>query len=75
MSSSFLLFLSYCSDLVRVRMPEVPSRIILSLVDRIIQNGKIQESASLVKAYLWRGRDVVDLVSERGETGRGSTQP
>ena len=56
-------------------MPEVPSRIILSLVDRVIQNGETQESASLVKAYLWRGRDVVDLVSERGEAGRGSTQP
>ena len=65
----FVLYLSrsYCSDLVHVRMPGVPSRIILSLVDRIIRDGKIKESASLVKAYLWRGRDVVDLASERGE--------
>ena len=56
-------------------MPEVPSRIVLALVDRIIQDGKIQESASLVKACLWRGRDVFDLLSERGEAGRDSTQP
>ena len=51
-------------------MPEVspypvPPQIVLDLVDRIVQKGKIEESASLVKAYLWRGRNICEIVDPR----------
>ena len=40
-------------------MPEVPPRVVLILVDKIIEARKAEEVSSIIKAYLWRGPNII----------------
>ena len=46
-------------------MAEVPPRVILDLVDKIIEAKKAEEASSLIKAYLWRGPNISELLGLR----------
>ena len=50
------------------------SLIIRETLRKLVEKHNLTEHSWLIQAYLWRGRDIAELLSERDAEGRGSTQ-